>query len=658
MSLQAQIIDKDGPTISAAAERVYGKPVRFAVLKGWSNYSCLQRTRETVAGLLGAVGHVSNSALADQLEQMKFGAAVHIDGYDYDSATLIPLLAWALRQHEDSRLSADRAAYPGVASNLEWALVSVSTQECLGESGCPVFELCKPAAARSVVAEADIVVTNHSMLAVQAATALPVVLGNSGLGDFQNIIVDEAHALPGTVRSQGQSQVSARRITKVIALVRRVLSDTDAGVKRWIDDGDAVATAVDDELRRRLKAAPFEPGDEVSVPGDVDPLNDTADLVISWAKRGDRLLANATADAESQSVKIAAKRARAEVTQLGSDVDAVREHFVGVARWWKRPAKFGGGHGRRESVSVTAAPVEVSRMIDRNVWTVVPSDEEDAEPMQLSVVAMSATLPTGFARDAAIRSQSREYESPFDARYGDSAFFAPRVISPAEVAALSAPGPRGGKPKFDTTKHAGWALPYMVDLVDANGGSALVLSSTVDAGKKYTESLREAARGRWRVLSQWDGANIRQIKADWEDDRTAVLVGTKTLMTGTDAPGETCSLVIVDRPPRARANPIDNARVEALAPNHGGKWGADRIVYAGDAATLLEQSVGRLIRSMSDSGLAAILDPRLVKSSPFAYPEATRDIYIHAVRRFDRKYSQLSKATEFLRERRAKTNQS
>ncbi|WP_307041782.1 hypothetical protein [Agromyces ramosus] len=55
---------------------------------------------------------------------------------------------------------------------------------------------------------------------------------------------------------------------------------------------------------------------------------------------------------------------------------------------------------------------------------------------------------------------------------------------------------------------------------------------------------------------------------------------------------------------------------------------------------------------MSDSGLVGVLDPRMLKVGPFAYPDATRNLYLSALRRFDRRFSQLDKATVFLRERR------
>ena len=83
------------------------------------------------------------------------------------------------------------------------------------------------------------------------------------------------------------------------------------------------------------------------------------------------------------------------------------------------------------------------------------------------------------------------------------------------------------------------------------------------------------------------------------------------------------------------------------------KWSADRLVYSADAALLLEQAAGRLIRSMKDSGMVAVLDPRLLKVGPYKYQEQTRQVYMRALSRFDRKISDLGEAVDFLASRRA-----
>jgi ATP-dependent DNA helicase DinG len=127
-------------------------------------------------------------------------------------------------------------------------------------------------------------------------------------------------------------------------------------------------------------------------------------------------------------------------------------------------------------------------------------------------------------------------------------------------------------------------------------------------------------------------------------------------MTGTDAPGQTNTLVICDRVARSAGNPVGDARTAKIQEKlEIDKWAADRFTYVADASLLLEQAAGRLIRSVSDSGMVAVLDPRLLKSSPVKYPEPTRRIYMEPLEKFGTKISDPAKAREWLVAHRART---
>ena len=132
------------------------------------------------------------------------------------------LVDWALEQAEqmalapfDARSSlvspGDVNLYPRDMPRGGWAKVSVSSTDCLGND-CPLVDLCLPRAARNKVATADIVITNHTLLGIQAAKNVPVVTGSRALGTFHHLMVDECHALPGTVRAQGASEISGKAV--------------------------------------------------------------------------------------------------------------------------------------------------------------------------------------------------------------------------------------------------------------------------------------------------------------------------------------------------------------------------------------------------------------------------------------------------------------
>lgn len=642
LSLQAQIVDKDAPVaVRAVSHSVPGSHVKVAVLKGWSNHACLPAARESAREILGAG--------ADDMDDEGRCAALRARGGDRES-----LIAWAIAQYADPASPGDRHSYTGTASAPDWAAVSVSPAECRGVSKCPVGDDCKAARAKLAAAAADIVVTNHTLLAVEAAKGIPAVTGSRTLGDFDAIIMDEAHAMPDQVRNQGAGEVSGPRVR---SLVRALLRTVDATAQEGAPNpaaslaqaGEAAADLVDATLSGRVRGA-----DPVRIDPREDPTAGFGPALEAWLREAASLIVTATG-AHREDVKV-----KRTLTRFSAAADALREvstHTPGVARWVE-PGRDGSPACLRYS------PVSVQGALRRNLWSAptVGGGEgedtdlsEDAGPTDaarhpLSVVAVSATLPTGFARDMGLDASMREFPSPFDAARAASALFVPRAVEAADVGALSRPGAR--RPSLDTTRHPAWAAPILCSLARANGGRALILAAKAADGRAYAERLRATLGEGIHVLDQWSGLPLRQLVATWRDDERAVLVGTRSLMTGVDAPGDTCSLVVIDRVPRSPSSPVDDARVEdVMATRRVDKWGADREVYVADAALRLAQASGRLIRSQDDRGMVAVLDPRLLgrRGSAFSYPPPTRRAYLDALGEWGRRISVLDAATDFLR---------
>ena len=124
---------------------------------------------------------------------------------------------------------------------------------------------------------------------------------------------------------------------------------------------------------------------------------------------------------------------------------------------------------------------------------------------------------------------------------------------------------------------------------------------------------RQAAgelRGRLDVplLCQGDDPTS-QLVSQFAADEATCLFGTLSLWQGVDVPGRALQLVVIDRIPFPRPDdPLASARQRAVAAR-GGNGFMD--VAAAQAALLLAQGAGRLLRTMSDRGVVAILDPRL-----------------------------------------------
>jgi ATP-dependent DNA helicase DinG len=166
------------------------------------------------------------------------------------------------------------------------------------------------------------------------------------------------------------------------------------------------------------------------------------------------------------------------------------------------------------------------------------------------------------------------------------------------AADLPAPG-RG-------TEHRAVQQDRLAELIQAAGGGALGLFTSMSAAQEAAEALRP--RLDCPILLQGEKATPALV-AEFLEDEDACLFGTISLWQGVDAPGRTCRLVAIDRLAFPRPDdPLHSARAEAA--NRAGANGF-MTVSAAHAALMLAQGAGRLIRAASDKGVVAVLDPRL-----------------------------------------------
>jgi ATP-dependent DNA helicase DinG len=150
-------------------------------------------------------------------------------------------------------------------------------------------------------------------------------------------------------------------------------------------------------------------------------------------------------------------------------------------------------------------------------------------------------------------------------------------------------------------------LDEIHELVTAAGGRTLGLFSSMRAARQAATELRD--RIEFPLLCQGEDPTSQLISRFAEDEPTC-LFGTLSLWQGVDVPGRSLQLVIIDRIPFPRPDdPLASARQRAVAARGGNGFMS---VAAAQAALLLAQGTGRLLRTVSDRGVVAILDPRLV----------------------------------------------
>ncbi|WP_297601940.1 ATP-dependent DNA helicase, partial [Mycobacterium sp.] len=208
IALQRQLVDRDLPRlIDSLADALPRRP-QFALLKGRRNYLCLNKIHNG--------GAADGEETDDRPQEELFNPmAVSALGRDVQRLT-----EWA-----STTESGDRDDLKPGVPDRSWSQVSVSARECLGVARCPFGAECFSERARGLAGRADVVVTNHALLAIDAVSESAV------LPEHALLVVDEAHELVDRVTSVATAEltsaalgVASRRISRLVSpeLVQRL----------------------------------------------------------------------------------------------------------------------------------------------------------------------------------------------------------------------------------------------------------------------------------------------------------------------------------------------------------------------------------------------------------------------------------------------------
>jgi ATP-dependent DNA helicase DinG len=558
IALQRQIVERDLPRLAAALREPLGRTPEFAILKGRNNYLCLNKLRSTPED--------GQEALFEPSSQL--GAHVK------------RVHAWA-----SSTNTGDRdELVPGVPDQA-WRQVAVTAMECIGSQRCQFGVQCFSERARRIAAEADVVVTNHALLAIDA-------LGEGGiLPEHRVVIVDEAHELVDRVTSVASGELSATAVELAVRRCGRLADETE--LARLSEAGNALGPLLVIMPAGRMDT--LDPGLAASLTVVRDAAMACAVQVrrVANAKNADFEPDTDSADADPATAG-AAQTALVALEEIGTTADRLvtafdqpieeREEVV----WLERPEDWADTTARPPSLHV--APLEVGEVLAEHLFA------------ERTVVLTSATLTLGgsftpLARQWGLDADAVGTEwtgidvgSPF--AHGRSGIL--------YVAKHLPPPGRDGLPQE--------YLDELRELIEAAGGRTLGLFSSMRAAKAAAAALRELKLP-FPVLCQGDDSTMQLVKQFTEDEPTCLL-GTLSLWQGVDVPGPSLRLVVIDRIPFPRPDdPLASARTRA-ADSRGGSGFME--VSASHAALLLAQGAGRLLRSMDDRGVVAVLDPRLV----------------------------------------------
>ncbi|MFF4284717.1 ATP-dependent DNA helicase [Streptomyces sp. NPDC001633] len=545
LALQRQLVERDLPRTVDALHPLLRRRPEFAMLKGRSNYLCLHRLHE-------GVPQEEEDGLFDVFEQATPTSKLGKD--------LLRLRDWA-----DETETGDRDALTPGVSDRAWGQVSVSSRECLGASKCAYGAECFAEAARERAKLADVVVTNHALLAIDAIEGAPV------LPQHEVLIIDEAHELVSRVTGVATGELTPGQVSRAVRRAAKLVNEKAA---------DQLQTA--SETFERLMELAL-PGRLEKIPEDLGyclmALRDAAREVISAL--------GSTRDKSVQDEDAVRKQALASVENVHAVAERIANGSEYDVVWYERHDRFGA--------SLRVAPLSVSGLLREKLF-------EDR-----SVVLTSATLklggdfngvaaslglsPEGTQREDAPPWKGLDVGSPFDYSKQGILYVAKH---------LAQPGREGSR---------GDMLDELAELIEAAGGRTLGLFSSMRAAQAAAEELR----GRLDVPILLQGEEtLGELIRNFAAEARTCLFGTLSLWQGVDVPGPSCQLVVMDRVPFPRPDdPLMSARQKAVEEAGGNGFMA---VAATHAALLMAQGAGRLVRATGDRGVVAVLDPRVERA--------------------------------------------
>lgn len=609
-ALEEQIFASDIPLV----ERILGRRIDAALVKGLGNYLCLRRFHELRASA-GAFGDAVRRSL--------------------------PLLeSWVQRTEHG-----DIAELEAIAENDPvWRDVSSSSDTRVGPS-CEYFDRCFVTKMRQRANEAQIVVVNHHLFFADLALKRSSAARGAAVGvlpPYDVVIFDEAHQIEdiaaeffgtsvskarldsllrdaaralgakSTARAQGGYEHGVPRAAVSLvrqsggesgprAAARSLLSEVEAGAASFFDEIAAqvvvpaaeIAQARDGRDAREVRA-PLDPSAWAGPLGDARARLDAALEALS---------SHARSSATSEPGRMIATRAEL----LRASLECVSKPEGRAVVW---------AEVRTKNVTLHATPIDVGQLLAEDLWPRVASAVLTSATLSIGAGSSFSFLRARLGLGAPLTLREARVPSPFD--------FATRALfySPRDL-------PESSDPSFTVA-----AARRALELVRVTGGGAFVLCTSVRAMRAIaTELARELPRP---PLVQGD-APKSALLSRFKDDGDAVLVATMSFWEGVDVPGDALRLVVIDKIPFAvPTDPVVAARIQALEREGRSAF----IEYSvPQAAITLKQGFGRLLRTRRDRGAVAVLDRRL-RTKPYgrilvgSLPPARRTESLDDVRAF------------------------
>ncbi|HET7195450.1 MAG TPA: ATP-dependent DNA helicase, partial [Nocardioides sp.] len=232
LALQHQLVERDIPRlVEAVGDKV---DASYAVLKGRSNYACLHRIREGVPDDQGTLVDVPEGSMGKKVLELRTWAEEETDGGGSGERDRAP-------RHTDR----------------EWRQVSVGHRDCLGAAKCPFGAECFAELAREKAHRSHLIVTNHSLLAIDAIEGVPMI------PDYDVVVIDEAHELVARVTQAATDELAVSDVERAARRSQRHVDGSEAD--DLADSADALADALAAATPGRFDTIPEQLADALAL---------------------------------------------------------------------------------------------------------------------------------------------------------------------------------------------------------------------------------------------------------------------------------------------------------------------------------------------------------------------------------------------------------
>lgn len=558
-NLQEQLMEKDIPFL----QRVLPKKFSAAYMKGRSNYVCLSRVKRA-----------ETSPILDGLDD--------IDYFD------------AVRRWSRDSAAGDRAELVELPENLTfWRHIDARSEICTGQK-CADYDACYITRMRQRAADADIVIVNHHLFFADLALRG----GEYGqvIPDYSAVIFDEAHQVEDVAAEYFGAQVSNFQLEDMLRDLQ-MLPVTDAGLNRELTRASGrVARFAEQFWMGFARESRADEGRFPLAPGTFARKNREGG--VEATPLGDAYLG---LDGALQRLETTLDVIREKPPEVENLVRRIREtrfnlEFI-VAGDDRRYVYWVERRGR--GTFLRASPIDVSTLLQDKLFDRVET-----------VVLTSATLASAGSFDFIKQRLGLAPPAEDDeaAGGGGGAGKTDELVATSgynyeEQAVLYLP------PRMPEPRNPAWierAAAEVVGLLNVSRGRAFVLSTSLSGMRALYD--RVAPEVDFPCFVQGSMAKAGLLDR-FRSTPHAVLFATSSFWQGVDVRGRQLSCVIIDKLPFAvPTDPVVAARQRFIEEQGGSSFYEYSVPQA---IITLKQGLGRLIRSATDRGLLAVLDPRL-----------------------------------------------